>query len=170
MPKAELPGFRPGRAPRKLVESRFKEHVADQVKGKILMDSLSQLSDDHRFTAISEPDFKMESVQLPDDGPMVFEFDILVDVSNGRPNFVGPFAQGPKDSRFVYVNSGTYAGQNETCWARRAKISLMQIDKEQILEILNDPTSRLETSFAGTGSDGGPTCASVKGIEWKVTR
>src|SRR6267154_472727 len=40
MPKAELPGFRPGRAPRKLVESRFKEHVADQVKGKILMDSL----------------------------------------------------------------------------------------------------------------------------------
>src|SRR4051812_18299028 len=58
MPKAELPGFRPGRATRKLVESRFKEHVADQVKGKILMDSLSQLSDDHKFTAISEPDFK----------------------------------------------------------------------------------------------------------------
>ena len=101
---------------------------------------------------------------------IAFEFDILVDVSDGRPNFLGPFAQGPKDSRFVYVNSGTYAGQNETCWARRAKISLMQIDKEQILEILNDPTSRLETSFAGTGSDGGPTCASVKGIEWKVTR
>src|SRR6476620_3627273 len=42
MPKAELPGFRPGRAPRKLVESRFKEHVADQVKGKLLMDSLTQ--------------------------------------------------------------------------------------------------------------------------------
>jgi trigger factor len=63
MPKAELPGFRPGRAPRKLVESRFKEHVADQVKGKILMDSLSQLSDDHQFTAISEPDFKMDSDQ-----------------------------------------------------------------------------------------------------------
>src|SRR5438034_10805208 len=52
MPKAELPGFRPGRAPRKLVESRFKEHITDQVKGKILMDSLSQLTDDHQFTAI----------------------------------------------------------------------------------------------------------------------
>ena len=57
MPKAELPGFRPGRAPRKLVESRFKEHVADQVKGKLLMDSLTQMSDDQEFTAISEPDF-----------------------------------------------------------------------------------------------------------------
>jgi trigger factor len=89
MPKAELPGFRPGRAPRKLVESRFKEHVADQVKGKILMDSLSQLSDDHQFTAISEPDFKMDSVQLPDDGPMVFEFDIEV-----RPEFDLPVWKG----------------------------------------------------------------------------
>src|SRR5437762_8568622 len=89
MPKAELPGFRPGRAPRKLVESRFKEHIADQVKGKILMDSLSQLSDDHQFTAISEPDFDMNSVQLPDDGPMVFEFDIEV-----RPEFDVPQWKG----------------------------------------------------------------------------
>jgi trigger factor len=89
MPKAELPGFRPGRAPRKLVESRFKEHVADQVKGKILMDSLTQLSDDHQFTAISEPDFNMDSVQLPDDGPMVFEFDIEV-----RPEFDLPRWKG----------------------------------------------------------------------------
>src|SRR5436190_3497781 len=89
VPKAELPGFRPGRAPRKLVESRFKEHIADQVKGKILMDSLSQLSDDHKFTAISEPDFDMNSVQLPDDGPMVFEFDIEV-----RPEFEVPRWKG----------------------------------------------------------------------------
>jgi trigger factor len=89
MPKAELPGFRPGRAPRKLVESRFKEHVTDQVKGKLLMDSLSQLSDDHQFTAISEPDFDMASVQLPDDGPMVFEFDIEV-----RPEFDLPQWKG----------------------------------------------------------------------------
>ncbi len=39
-PKAEVPGFRPGRAPRKLVETRFKDQVSDQVKGSLLMDSL----------------------------------------------------------------------------------------------------------------------------------
>jgi trigger factor len=89
MPKAELPGFRPGRAPRKLVENRFKEHIADQVKGKILMDSLTQLSDDHQFTAISEPDFDIDSVQMPDEGPMVFEFDIEV-----RPEFELPRWKG----------------------------------------------------------------------------
>ncbi|MFM9118218.1 MAG: trigger factor family protein, partial [Planctomycetota bacterium] len=33
--KAEIPGFRPGRAPRKLVESRFKDQVRDQVKSSL---------------------------------------------------------------------------------------------------------------------------------------
>jgi trigger factor len=94
MPKAELPGFRPGRAPRKLVETRFKDQIADQVKSKLLMDSLTQMSDEHKFTAISEPDFDMASVQLPDDGPMVFEFDIEV-----RPEFDVPQWRGLKLDR-----------------------------------------------------------------------
>jgi len=59
------------------------------VKGKLLMDSLTQLTDDHQFTAISEPDFDMKSVQLPDNGPMVFEFDIEV-----RPEFDLPVWKG----------------------------------------------------------------------------
>jgi trigger factor len=94
MPKAELPGFRPGRAPRKLVETRFKEQIADQVKGKLLMDSLTQMSDDHQFTAISEPDFDVASIQLPDKGPMVFEFDIEV-----RPEFDVPTWKGLRIDR-----------------------------------------------------------------------
>ena len=32
MPNAAVPGFRIGRAPRKIVESRFKDQVTDQVK------------------------------------------------------------------------------------------------------------------------------------------
>ena len=35
-PKAELPGFRAGKAPRKLVESRFKEQVGEQVVARWL--------------------------------------------------------------------------------------------------------------------------------------
>src|SRR5438045_9602524 len=100
MPKADVPGFRPGRAPRKLGESRFKESIADQVKGKILRDSLAQMSDDHQFTAISEPDFDMNSVQLPDAGPMVFEFDIEV-----RPEFDLPRWKGLTLERPVHEYS-----------------------------------------------------------------
>ncbi len=88
-PKAEVPGFRPGRAPRKLVESRFKEQVTNQVKGSLLMDSLGQVSEEHEFSAISEPDFDFDAVTLPEDGPFTFEFDIEV-----RPEFDVPQWKG----------------------------------------------------------------------------
>jgi trigger factor len=97
VPKAELPGFRPGRAPRKLVERQFKEQVQEQVKGKLLMDSLTQISDEHEFSAISEPDFDIEAVKVPDDGPLVFEFDIEV-----RPEFDLPQWKGLRLKRPVH--------------------------------------------------------------------
>src|SRR5690242_1433856 len=89
----------------------------------------------------------------------VFEFPITVDLSSGSPNFVGRFAQGPKDSRFVYVNSGSYAGVSHSCWSRRAKVSLMSITREQIEKAV-EANAVIETSFPGVGKDGGPTCAS----------
>jgi len=101
---------------------------------------------------------------------LVFDLEISVDLSGSAPNFLGKYAQGPKDARFVYVNSGTYAGHAPSCWGRRAKISLMSISKKQIEEVLNGKAERIETSFPGVGRDGGPTCASVKGIEWKTVK
>ena len=98
---------------------------------------------------------------------LVFEFPITVDLSSGSPNFLGRFAQGPKDARFVYVNSGSYAGVSHSCWSRRAKVSLMSITREQIEKAVSG-SAVIETSFPGVGKDGGPTCASVKDIEWKV--
>ena len=97
----------------------------------------------------------------------VFEFLMTVDLSSGSPNFLGRFAQGPKDARFVYVNSGSYAGVSHSCWSRRAKVSLMSITREQIEKAVED-NAVIETAFPGVGKDGGPTCASVKGKEWKV--
>ncbi len=89
MSGAEVPGFRPGRAPRKLVESRFKEQVSDQVKGSLLLDSMTQVNDDQDFSAISEPDFDFDSIDIPDEGDLTFEFDIEV-----RPEFDMPQWKG----------------------------------------------------------------------------
>lgn len=94
MPEATVPGFRPGRAPRKIVESRFKKEVANQVKGSLLMDSLEQISEEQTFAAISEPDLDLEAVEVPDEGPMTFEFDIEV-----RPEFDLPQWKGLKIRR-----------------------------------------------------------------------
>lgn len=100
---------------------------------------------------------------------LVFDFEITVDMTETKPNFLGKYAQGPKNERFIYVNSGTYADQH-SIWGRRAKISLMSITGEQTHEVIAKEGLVLQTEFAGVGRDGGPTCASVKGIEWKVVK
>ncbi len=88
-PKAELPGFRAGKAPRKLVESRFKEQVSEQVKSSLVMDSLQQITEGDHFSAISEPNFDYEAVVLPTEGDFKYEFTIEV-----RPDFETPKWEG----------------------------------------------------------------------------
>ena len=65
VPEAQVPGFRSGRAPRKLVEKQFKDRVTEQVKGSLLMDSLAQVTDSESFSAIGEPDFDYNSIKTP---------------------------------------------------------------------------------------------------------
>ena len=89
MPTSTVPGFRPGRAPRELVEHRFRKEVADQVKGSLLLDSMSQVNEEHKLAAISEPDIDPMAVELPSDGPLTFEFDLEV-----RPDFELPEWKG----------------------------------------------------------------------------
>ncbi len=89
MPKASLPGFRPGRAPRKLVEQRFRKDLMDQVKSKLLTDSLGQVLEELDLSAISEPDFDFEAIEVPESGPMTFEFDIEVRPEFDLPNWKG---------------------------------------------------------------------------------
>lgn len=101
---------------------------------------------------------------------IVFEFYITVDLSADAPNFLGKFSQGPKSARFVYINSGRYAGQGHTMWNRRAKLSLMSITKEQIEDVVSNGSTRIETIIDGVGRDGGPVCASVKGLTWSVSK
>ncbi len=100
----------------------------------------------------------------------VFEFTLKVDLTGAEPNFLGEYSQGPRDARFVYVNTGTYAGDADSEWGRRAKLPLGGVTSEQVEQVLANPKLLLETSFAGTGRDGSPTCATVKGLEWKVVK
>ena len=96
-------------------------------------------------------------------------FDFTVRVKRDPLNFLGPFTQGPPASRFVYVNSGKHAGQADSCWDRRAKITLMTITPSLIKQAIASPGSVIEAQIAGTGRDGGPACASVPFVSgWRV--
>ncbi|MDZ4851176.1 MAG: trigger factor [Pirellulaceae bacterium] len=97
-PKAEMPGFRVGKAPRKLLESRFREQITEQVKSSLVMDSLQQVTEGGDFSAISEPDMDYGAVQIPKDGDFTFEFKIEV-----RPEFDTPNWKGLSLTRPVHV-------------------------------------------------------------------
>jgi hypothetical protein len=103
---------------------------------------------------------------------MSFDFDVRIGtpLANGRPNFLGEFAQGTPDDRFVYVNSGIAAGEESSQWERRAKIKLAGIDAALLKRALNTPSSVLEAQIAGTAKDGGPACATVPilGAGWRL--
>ena len=104
---------------------------------------------------------------------VVFDFTVRVGARpGGRPNFLGPFTQGPPDGRFVYVNVGQNAGQHDSPWSRRAKVPLMEISAAQVKEVAEKPGARLEVRFHGRGRDGTPVCASVRLPEnaWQVKK
>jgi len=90
-------------------------------------------------------------------------------LADGSFNFRGPCAQGTPADRFVYVNSGTYAGQPDTRWERRAKIKLAGIPRLLVEAAAGDPNGAVEARFLGTARDGGPVCATVPpdAITWR---
>ncbi len=112
-------------------------------------------------------DYETVEKQRSESGDLSFEFSVRVqDGPNGRPNFLGPFTQGPPAVRFVYIDIGTYASQTGTPWSRRLKIPLTGITWDVM-----EKATVLEARVPGTGRDGGPTCASVKNFDgWKPAR
>jgi trigger factor len=94
MPSAQLPGFRPGRAPRQLVSSRFKSELSDQIRSKLVTDAMTQVSEGGSLAPISEPDLDLAAVVIPEEGPLTFEFSIEV-----RPEFEMPKWKGLAISR-----------------------------------------------------------------------
>lgn len=91
MPQAQVPGFRPGRAPRKLVEKHFRKQIAEKVKLQVIYDAVEQINQEYQLTPISEPDLDIDAIELPSEGDMLFEFELEV-----RPEFDLPQWKGLK--------------------------------------------------------------------------
>lgn len=88
---AFMPGFRPGKAPKHLVQKRYRAELSDRVKANLIMAGLEQLERENLLNPIAQPDLDMNAVKLPDDGPLVFELDIEV-----APEFEAPTYKGLK--------------------------------------------------------------------------
>ena len=86
---SNVSGFRPGKAPRKIIERRFKREVGDQVKTEVLLASLEQLAEDHDVAPLSAPNIDPAKIEMPDNGPLVYEFEVEVRPQFDLPNYKG---------------------------------------------------------------------------------
>ncbi|MEO6546346.1 MAG: DUF5990 family protein [Ferruginibacter sp.] len=119
-------------------------------------------------------DYETEQKQRSAGKDLAFEFPLkLKNASTGEdsPVFLGKYAQGPSNNRFIYIDIGTYAGQKDSLWQRRLKVPLVGITSKITRQMLADKTLILETRVAGTSKDGSPNCATVKPFAgWKLNK
>jgi trigger factor len=93
---APVAGFRPGKAPRKIIERRFHKEVTEQVRSQVLLQSLEQLADENDVAPLAAPNIDPTQIEIPREGPLVYEFEVEV-----RPEFDLPDYKGLKLRRPV---------------------------------------------------------------------
>ncbi|MGA2916866.1 MAG: trigger factor [Sedimentisphaerales bacterium] len=84
-----VPGFRKGRAPRRLLEKRFGKEIGEQTKLQLLADASQAAVKDSNLDVLGDPDIDHEKIELPKEGPLKFEFEIEI-----RPEFELPSLEG----------------------------------------------------------------------------
>lgn len=86
--EAEVPGFRKGRAPRKLIERKFSKFVRNEVEGKLVSAAFQKLLKDHDLHPIHLPDVEGLDAEKErgEDEPVTctFKFEVASRVELGE--------------------------------------------------------------------------------------
>ena len=85
--KAQIPGFRSGKAPASLLRKKFREEIEGEVKQKVLIASLEQISAEYKIEPIGEPRLNVNDLIVPEDGDFSYEFDVEVRPTFDLPDF-----------------------------------------------------------------------------------
>lgn len=89
---ANLPGFRPGKAPRAVVVKNFGDRIKDEVKKKLTQDAYQKAMDQEKLQAAVYPD--IEEIQFAQDS--AYQFAATVEI---QPEFELPEYKGLKAER-----------------------------------------------------------------------
>ena len=71
--KARIPGYRPGKAPQGLVESRFAKDIKEELTSKLLRESLNEAIRENNLRVLSISE--VENVEIAEDRTMSYRVD-----------------------------------------------------------------------------------------------
>jgi trigger factor len=86
---AQVPGFRIGHAPRRLIEKRFGKEVSRDVRNAIIGESLGDAIEKSELKTLGEPEIDLDKIELPASGDMSFTFEVEL-----MPEFTLPELKG----------------------------------------------------------------------------
>jgi len=86
---AQVPGFRIGHAPRRLLEKRFGKAAAEDVRNALVSESLAGAAEEHQLEILGAPAIKLDEIELPDSGPLTFSVEMEVAPEFALPEYKG---------------------------------------------------------------------------------
>jgi len=92
--RVRVDGFRPGKAPRRILERSYGAQVNSEVLQKLISDAYRMVQQEQRLTAVGEP--KIEEVQMREGIPLTFTMELEV-----LPNYELPDLSGLEFARKV---------------------------------------------------------------------
>ena len=88
--EAEIPGFRRGRAPKRLIQKKFGTAVRREAKNQLVATTYSQAVEDHKLKVIGDPiSESLADVEIEEGKPLSFEVDVEVLPEFELPKFDG---------------------------------------------------------------------------------
>ena len=93
----QLPGFRKGHAPQKLIEKKFAGDVKNEVRAALLRESYEAAIEKHSLSVIGEPEFdNPNAIQIADNAPLAYSFQVEVQPQFDLPELKGIAVKKPK--------------------------------------------------------------------------
>lgn len=95
--EAELPGFRKGRAPRRLVERKFGSTIRREAKNQLVVAAYQKAIEDNKLRVVGDPTAsELDKIELTDGKPLKFELEVEVSPEFELPEIDGIDVKKPK--------------------------------------------------------------------------
>ena len=85
--EAQIPGFRPGHAPRRLVLRKLRDQISDRVKTELIAEEYKKAVEDNDLQILREEEFDPEALELPEEGALEFEVEVEVKPEVAVPDY-----------------------------------------------------------------------------------
>jgi trigger factor len=93
---AVLPGFRRGRAPKRLIEKRFGGDIRNTVKQQVVAEAYEKAVEENKLEAIGEPEIDLSKIELPEQGNLQVTIEVEVSPEFALPSIEKIQVKKPK--------------------------------------------------------------------------